>query len=449
MRNSNMSSSHEKNRVQSATSVIKFQKGDAWAKKSDLLPLLPLPRNLISTGFNSSRVVIDSKDVVNVPEVNGILSEYAKESLQIQYTIEFVEYVNQQFGMFRIYITNEKLNYAVNLYRTINEISIMINNDEVQKTLSPYLDNPLSLTLLKSSLAKIAKTYIDKLMQVSYVYQNKTTNISRTIAAQFINLADTEIEKDLNNYFAAAQGPTRQVLSNKLVGDPRFNASLEDSRWNEYDDTIKSEVAYYNEKFKNTPSFRPLDWRLVKAMVWTEVLAGPKGDKVQWEKYPLQIGRFGADPGYAVVKSGRENSDLVTSADFRRQIQTDVTGKNNIRAGIAYLYTRAMEVSQREVVDNANMQAYKIIKGDTIDKVAKTLGTTKDNIMKNSGLTVENVGSLKIGQEIKFQKAHIERYTSGWKDWTQTVNAYNGGGDPNYADKIERAYQIIKSRTNN
>lgn len=449
MNSSNTLTLNGKNREQSNASVIKFHGGGAWAKKSDSSPLLPLPRNLTSTGFNSSRITIDGKDVVYVPEVNDILSEYAKDSLQIQYTIEFIEFVDRQFGMFRIHITNEKLNYAVNLYRTINDLSIMINIAEVQKTLSFYLGYPFTLTLLKNSLTKMAKTYVERLTKVTYVYQNKSTKINGTLAAQFIDIADTEIEKDLNDYFTAAQGPTRQVLSNKLIGDPRFNASLEDPRWNEYDDTIRNEVAYYNEKFKNTPSFKPLDWRLVKAMVWTEVLAGPKGNKVQWEKYPLQIGRFSADAGYAVIKGGRENSDLVTSADLRKQLQADVTGKNNIKAGIAYLYTRAMEVSQREVLDSTDVQTYKIVKGDTIDKVAKTLGTMKDNIMKNSGLTENNVRSLKIGQEVKFQKAHIERYTSGWKDWTQAVNAYNGGGDPNYAEKIERAYQIIKSRTNN
>jgi LysM repeat protein len=152
-----------------------------------------------------------------------------------------------------------------------------------------------------------------------------------------------------------------------------------------------------------------------------------------------------------VVKSGKENSDLITSADLRRQIQTDVTGKNNIKAGIAYLYTRAIKdkVDTREVIENAAVQEYKIVKGDTTDAVAKKLGTTRDNIMRNSGLNSISIGNLLPGQTIKFQKARIERYITGWNDWSNTVKAYNGGGDANYMEKVERAFQIITSRTSN
>jgi hypothetical protein len=54
---------------------------------------------------------------------------------------------------------------------------------------------------------------------------------------------------------------------------------------------------------------------------------------------------------------------------------------------------------------------------------------------------------LKIAQEIQYQKAISVRYIAGWKDWMTAIKNYNGGGDPNYNSKVERAYQIIISRT--
>ena len=93
------------------------------------------------------------------------------------------------------------------------------------------------------------------------------------------------------------------------------------------------------------------------------------------------------------------------------------------------------------------MRKYTIAKGDTIDKIVKELGTTKENIMKNSRLNDATVGKLSLGQIISYQKAHSERYIAGWLDWKTAVKDYNGGGDPSYMDKVERAYQIITSRT--
>lgn len=304
------------------------------------------------------------------------------------------------------------------------------------------------LNELINSLEPIRKTYLEKLKKVEYKRQNKTIILGED-ATWFIDFAKNGIDNYVIEYFGVAKARLLQHLPDAIINDSRFRPSLTDPRWNEYDATIQKEVSFYNEKFKNTPEYKPLDWRLTKAMVWTEVLAGPKGDPTQWTKYPLQIGRFSADAGYSVVKSGSENSDLITTPQLRTQIQSNVTGNNNIRAGIAYLYTIAIrgKVAFREVVENQLVREYTIEKSDTIEKLVKKLGTTKENIIKNSGLNEADIGNLSLGQKINYQKAHSERYIAGWRDWKTAIKDYNGGGDPNYMSKFEKAYQIITSRT--
>ncbi|WLI88541.1 hypothetical protein Q4S45_17705 [Massilia sp. R2A-15] len=49
-----------------------------------------------------------------------------------------------------------------------------------------------------------------------------------------------------------------------------IDGAREDSRWNGYDCDIQLIVAQYNRHLLGTAGFIQLDWRLIKAMVWTE-----------------------------------------------------------------------------------------------------------------------------------------------------------------------------------
>ena len=250
-----------------------------------------------------------------------------------------------------------------------------------------------------------------------------------------------------------------------IISDARFRMSLADVRWNEYDETIKKEVAFYNQKFAKTPGFVPLDWRYVKAMVWSEVLAGPKGNSEQWRKIPLQIGRYAKDRGYDVV-SGKANNPAdfekmnLVSPELSPEVQnkSSVVGNLNVRAGIAYLYIRAIgEVgSLPDKIENPQILTGMVQKNEGLDAVAGRLETTTNNIIKNnSGIDSTN---LQPGQAIKYQKAKAVRAIIRWNDWKPTIRGYNGdavwgtdgkkqgAGDPDYMPKVERAYKIITSR---
>lgn len=446
---------------QNDVSVMKYFRGYAFQfQTAASLPLLALPPDFNSYGFNKSRKTFNNKETVFLPEVDKILNEYTGERLQILFTVKFVELINQQFFLFDFSLgKNSKLEYAVNFYFKICNLPL-VSSDDVRKTLAFYFEvssalglpvmtlKQSNLTQLANSLPPLETRHFNQIKEVNYIYQKKTLKVGDESARWFINFANTTIEKDLVIYFANIKARLIQNLPEAVVNDPRFRASLEDARWDEYDDTIKADVASYNAKFNNVAGYKPLDWRIVKAMVWTEILAGPKGNQAQWEKYPLQIGRFSADAGAAVVRGGKENSDLITSPALRQQLQNNITGKNNIRAGIAYLYTIAVrnKVNWREAIDNPQIVEYAVQPKDGgLAAIAKKLETTSDNIAGNSGIT--KTDTLKPGQILRYQKAHLERYIEGWNDWLETVKGYNGGGDANYMGKFNRAYQIITSRT--
>ncbi len=302
---------------------------------NDPSPKLALPQDFSSYIFSKASVPLNGKDVF-LPEVDKILTEYCNQCLQTYFTIEFIELVNQQSFSSNFPIKDEKLEYAVNLYILICKLPTGINEGAIRKTLSFYLGNPFGLNdllnpnwqnnliNLKKSLEPIAKTYLDKLLQVNLPNPKTPVKLNNEWAQWFIARANSEMEIDLNYYFEKAKMRARLFSTDDIVNDPRFRASLADSRWNEYDETIKSEVAFYNQRLSGTSGFVPLDWRLVKAMLWTEVQAGPKGNPAQWQKYPLQIGRFAEDAGYLVVSKGLDNSDLIVSSELRQQIQNRI-----------------------------------------------------------------------------------------------------------------------------
>jgi hypothetical protein len=467
-----------------------------------------LPSIFGSYTFNSCRfeIPVNGKVLkVYLPKTDKILTEYANEVLPIYSTISFIELEEKMnnFGFNAAIFADIRLESAIALYCNLYNVSTA--NPEIRNILASYFSNSPEFSLLppivahlaklRNSLAAIEKKYLERLKNevdlegvTSYEPQPYNTNIltaprkeqfkdgspdklwvnqhkfdkvlNEPAAQSFINLANSEILTDIKVGFE-----TNRVkalgMDASIISDPRFRMSLEDPRWNEYDETIKNEVAFYNQKFSGTPGFVPLDWRYVKAMLWTEVLAGPAGDPEQWQKFPMQIGRYAEDAGYGVVTNEKDDADLIVSAELRNLIKQERFGKNNVKAGIAYLYYKAIEgtstadprkVGNRDVIDNPQK-----ILTDTIQKgepgfeaIAKRLGTTAENI-KNNNPQLDSK-KLQPGQEIKYQKAYSERYITGWRDWNITIKSYNSrkptatSGDLTYMEKFNRAYQIIVSR---
>lgn len=424
------------------------------------------------------------------PKLIKFLSDYLNQIGREIYTVKFLETVNAQFSSADSVITNGKLEFAVNLYEKNCNITSNAQLAKVRSVLAAYLRSPfdlynqydinnslnagttanllkpkvqVNLPGLKAAQQTKAKKYLDDIAKLNIPFQKPPAKIGGEHAKWFVDHVNMELENDLKYHFALVSLNAAALSSaGEIINDSRFRASAIDPRWNEYDDTTKQEVAFYNQKFADVAGFVPLDWRYVKAMVWTEVLAGPAGNSKEWQQRPMQIG-VGSDPSLGVVSSEKDDADLIVPEDRRNEIRSNHFGHNNIKAGIAALYYKAIEgtnaktdprkVASHSVIDNTQILIDTVQKGEIgFERIANRLGTTTDNLKMNNP-EVDST-KLQVGQEIKYQRAHLERYITDWRDWQTTIKNYNKnaastskGGDVNYMDKVQRAYQIIISRT--
>jgi hypothetical protein len=81
-----------------------------------------------------------------------------------------------------------------------------------------------------------------------------------------------------------------------------INKSTSSTRWNTYDPEIKNIVNEYNRYLINTPNYKLLDWKIIKAMIFVET-GGP--DNPSWRSNPMQIGNI-KDPGLSAFFSDNE-----------------------------------------------------------------------------------------------------------------------------------------------
>jgi hypothetical protein len=203
-------------------------------------------------------------------------------------------------------------------------------------------------------------------------------------------------------------------------------------------------VDEYNRHLSGIAGYRPLDWQLIKAMLWVESGAADS----EWNSKPMRIGVSG-DPGLASLLSGNEGGDLILPPAWKGQLTMGSVRSmpaHNIRAGIGYLLMKTAHYEYRSV-SNADVKIYEVIvkPGDSLDKIAKAQASTVDALRKlNPTATV-----LRPGQALKYQKASVQRVITSWRQISTTLIAqrYNGGGDFNYAAKLDYALKAMQKRT--
>ena len=217
------------------------------------------------------------------------------------------------------------------------------------------------------------------------------------------------------------------------------NDAITNRDWDAYDDLIRRELKDYGTRFA---SFNPgANWKLVKAMVWTES-GGPKSPA--WKGRVMQIGNRG-DKGYATLKKGGESTNLILSDEVKRALVSGNvnTPSLNVQLGIAYLFVR-MSNSDLQSVDDTKDTAiheYTVVAGDSFDKIASHVGTTIAVLQElNPDKKV-----LHPKDVIKYRKAAIKRVLKGFLPFTtkNVAHQYNGGGDADYADKLEYCVSLM------
>jgi len=222
------------------------------------------------------------------------------------------------------------------------------------------------------------------------------------------------------------------------------NDAVSNSAWDEYDQLITDEIAEYNKRLKDTPDFESVDWHLVKAMLWVES-GGPSN--AAWKRRAMQIGNKG-DPGYRVLSHKGEGSHLVMASqlwnDIKDPKQID-DPKINIRAGIAYLFTRMATFEDRSVDDASDTKIHEhtVAPGESLWSIAKRHKTTVASLEEHNP---EKTKVIRPKQVLKYRKARIEMVITGWRPFrTVTIAQRYNVGDPDYAGKLDYCVGLFRT----
>ena len=177
-------------------------------------------------------------------------------------------------------------------------------------------------------------------------------------------------------------------------------------------------------------------------MLWVESGAANS----EWNSKPMRIGVPG-DPGLASLLSGNEGGDLILPPAWKKRLtmgSARMFPSRNIRAGIGYLLMKMANFEYRSTLAT-DLTVYKVTvkPGDSLDKIAKANNCTTEVLKKiNSAANI-----LRPGQVLQLQKASIQRVITSWRHISTALIAqrYNGGGDPNYAKKLDFALKLVRT----
>lgn len=217
------------------------------------------------------------------------------------------------------------------------------------------------------------------------------------------------------------------------------------AKWKAWDCEIQRTVNEYNRHLAGTAGYRPLDWHIVKAMLWVESGA----ESSEWEVKPMRIGVPG-DPGLASLLTGREGGDLILPPAWKGRLTAGSARTNpadNIRAGTGYLLMKTAQYEYRSVIhsDDARIHEVTVKPGDSLDRIAKANGSTLEVLRKLN----PDASLLRPGQVLRYQKASVQRVITSWRTISTAFVAQrdNGGRDPAYVDKLDYALrQMQKER---
>jgi hypothetical protein len=224
-----------------------------------------------------------------------------------------------------------------------------------------------------------------------------------------------------------------------------LKSDTSDPNWNKWDHEIQLAVREYKQHLNRSARSPALDWTLIKAMVWVETGA----NNPEWHIKPMQIGVVG-DPGLKALLSEREGGDLIVPPMWIGRLtiaSVRSSPVHNIRAGIGYLLMRMANFEYRTVSGADSTTREIIVKPfDTLESVARHNGSTVDTLRRVNPAT----DILRPGQVLRVQKASVRRVIASWRriSTDSVARRYNGGGDPDYARKLDFALTLIRATEN-
>lgn len=186
------------------------------------LPTLPLPRNTWTGSFVESKLIDKKtlKTTAMLPVVDSIISDYGSQYLRVRFTIRFIEFINQKFMLYQFGLPGQRIPYALEVSRKLNQYSIMEidpNEEKTRETLNYYLGNQLFLVntsnirLLTDYGVNLAAGFLQKLAQIEYVTANQRKKLLPEQARDFITDCQKTIEKHLDEMFQSLNSKTAAV----------------------------------------------------------------------------------------------------------------------------------------------------------------------------------------------------------------------------------------------
>lgn len=180
-------------------------------QKNGFYPLLPLPKNFWDGSFEKSYLAFPpaNSEVIFIPTVDPITSEYGRNYMLTRFTIEFFKFVNSKFFPFGFSKPGEKFGYASHVYRIfyglppLSILFIQQVDDDIRQTLSYYLDAPFNLALLEASLPN-KKTFVEKISKIEYTRKGQKAVITLAEAESFIRNVEGKIDAHLLKFFTDA-----------------------------------------------------------------------------------------------------------------------------------------------------------------------------------------------------------------------------------------------------
>jgi len=237
----------------------------------------------------------------------------------------------------------------------------------------------------------------------------------------------------------AVEAPPKTGLEKWKDG---IRAATKSEKWNSWDNEIQTAVSEYNHHLLSETGCFFLDWRLIKAILWVESGA----NNPEWQIKPMRIGVVG-DPGLTSFLSGKEGGELIIPPMWEGRL-TIASARSipahNIRAGIGYLLMRMANFKYRSVLDTDSAIYEVTVKaGDSLEKISRARGSTVE-VLKNLN---PMASILRPGQILRYQKASIKRFITGWRHASPTTvaNYYNGDGDSDYVEKLQFVLDSIRS----
>lgn len=220
--------------------------------------------------------------------------------------------------------------------------------------------------------------------------------------------------------------------------------------WNKYDPLIRKLMSEMNSHLmRTTPHYICVDWRWIKAMAWTETGAVDE----QWNSNVMQIG-VSSDPGIlAVTDSDNEKTRLITPPGLGwknlKTTQIRIIPEINFSAAIIYLMS-SLSISEIRSVKKPCLAPLTVTisrknKLSTLDDIIREKHTTKEVLREMNDIPhYQHDGDI-----LKYVPAEKKRVILGWNlpiNAQRIALAYNGGGDPQYIEKIKYVYSIIIAR---